>query len=262
MEQMIDIVIKEPEETPDNLSKRFRYPNIVCELLTADVVIINQTLVSDSGSYLRKLLSFLADTDSGKLNPLLASFFAKIFSLLIVKQTEAVLNFFKNYSIESADGVWIGFIDLILKHMETPAVMDLLLKFLTGVDNLDHRQACTQWLKDEDLIPKLIEVFKKDDSFCDQQVNCGQFICDMIKASREHQSFLQEKSPGEPLLDQLESTQMIETLLSHVFESRTECSLVNVMSILQSLLEYKRYWWVALILSLKIINGLLSRKQR
>lgn len=90
----------------------------------------------------------------------------------------------------------------------------------------------------------MIDVFKKDGHTDDQQVNCGQFICDMIKASRENQSLLQEESTGDPLLDQLESTDTITNLLNNMFETRTEVALVHGMSILQSLLEYKRYWYV------------------
>lgn len=39
----------------------------------------------------------------------------------------------------------------------------------------------------------------------ERQVNAAQFLCDMVKASREHQSLLQDKADPDPLLDELES---------------------------------------------------------
>lgn len=36
-------------------------------------------------------------------------------------------------------------------------------------------------------------------------MNAAQFLCDMVKAIREHQSLLQDKAESDPLLDELES---------------------------------------------------------
>lgn len=44
----------------------------------------------------------------------------------------------------------------------------------------------------------------KGEYSCEQQVNAAQFLCDMVKAIREHQSLLQEKATPDPLLDELE----------------------------------------------------------
>lgn len=122
------MVTKEPEDM-DDIKKKFKYPNIVCELLTSDVSSINESLVSNP-EILDKLINFL--NNDSVLNPLLASFFSKIFCLLIIKKTEAMIEFFKSKP---------AIIDLILKHIETSAVMDLLLKFLTGIENQQWRNS-------------------------------------------------------------------------------------------------------------------------
>lgn len=65
----------------------FRYPNISCELLTSDVSQINDRL-GEEESLLIKLYSFLLNEPP--LNPLLASFFSKVLSILISRKPEQV----------------------------------------------------------------------------------------------------------------------------------------------------------------------------
>lgn len=69
------------------LSCSSRYPNISCELLTSDVSQMNDRLGGDE-SLLVRLYSFLL-RDS-PLNPLLASFFSKVLSILISRKPEQV----------------------------------------------------------------------------------------------------------------------------------------------------------------------------
>lgn len=64
-----------------------RYPNISCELLTSDVSQMNDRLGEDE-SLLMKLYSFLLNDPP--LNPLLASFFSKVLSILISRKPEQV----------------------------------------------------------------------------------------------------------------------------------------------------------------------------
>lgn len=45
----------------------------------------------------------------------------------------------------------------------------------------------------------------KSDIACEKQVNAAQFLCDMVKATRAHQSLLQDKAEADPLLEELES---------------------------------------------------------
>lgn len=65
----------------------FRYPNISCELLTSDVSQINDRLGEDE-KLLMKLYGFLQNEPP--LNPLLASFFSKVLSILIGRKPEQV----------------------------------------------------------------------------------------------------------------------------------------------------------------------------
>jgi len=71
----------------ETLSDSSRYPNISCELLTSDVGQINDRLGEDE-SLLMKLYGFLQNEPP--LNPLLASFFSKVLSILIGRKPEQV----------------------------------------------------------------------------------------------------------------------------------------------------------------------------
>jgi hypothetical protein len=94
--------------------------------MTSDVNPISDALVSDE-SMLNKLYNFI-DTDK-QLNPLLASFFSKVMGLLFVKRTEFVFEFLKTKDM----------IGLLLNHIETSAIMDLIFKLIISVDNLELR---------------------------------------------------------------------------------------------------------------------------
>lgn len=64
-----------------------RYSNISCELLTSDISQINDRLGEDE-KLLMKLYGFLQNEPP--LNPLLASFFSKVLSILIGRKPERV----------------------------------------------------------------------------------------------------------------------------------------------------------------------------
>lgn len=123
---MLLLITTEPPEDVEEKT-RFKYANLACELLTSDVVTINDALVSNE-TVLNKLYNFI-NTDN-TLNPLLASFYSKTMSLLFSKKTDIMFEFLKTKE---------DFVTLLLKHLNTSAIMDLLLKLVTNVDNTELR---------------------------------------------------------------------------------------------------------------------------
>lgn len=145
LNELIEFVINEPEESEDEKS-RYKWANIACELLTVDNAVINDALVCDH-CYLDKLLTFLDNNHNNKrivdrddqtnnnencsssdnnaviLNPLLASFFSKVFSLLINKKCEQLFDYFEKSE---------KFIQFLVNHIDTSAIMDLLLKLVSS----------------------------------------------------------------------------------------------------------------------------------
>ncbi|CAG2122324.1 unnamed protein product [Medioppia subpectinata] len=82
--------------------------------------------------------------------------------------------------------------------------MDLILKLIISIDNLDLRKTIIKWLYENDLIKKLLFIFKTN-CLPQRHINAAQLICDIIKTTREHQSLLQDKVDSDLLLDSLES---------------------------------------------------------
>ena len=205
MNDLVDLILVEPVTDVDE-KIRFKHSNVACELLTSDLDLISDALLEPQ--LLNKLYSFLESEK--QLNPLLASFFSKTMSLLSVKRTAPLLRF-----LQTKD----NFVQLILHHIETSAIMDFLLKLVT-VDNEDMRSeivqvSCSchfslltvsrlQWLSSKELVPQVVAIFARTEE-PDKVANAAQFLCDVVKAVREQQSLLQEKATPNALLDEIES---------------------------------------------------------
>ncbi|XP_010147331.1 PREDICTED: serine/threonine-protein phosphatase 6 regulatory subunit 2-like, partial [Eurypyga helias] len=127
MEELVTLITHEPPVDMDE-KVRFKYPNTACELLTSDVPQINDKLGGDE-TLLNILYDFL--DHEPPLNPLLASFFSKTIGNLIARKTEQVIAFLRKKE---------RFISLVLKHIDTSAMMDLLLRLISCVEPATLRQ--------------------------------------------------------------------------------------------------------------------------
>ncbi|XP_064347392.1 serine/threonine-protein phosphatase 6 regulatory subunit 2 isoform X3 [Camelus dromedarius] len=240
-----------------------RYPNMACELLTCDVPQINDRLGGDE-ALLNLLYSFL-DREP-PLNPLLASFFSKTIGNLIARKTEQVIVFLKKKD---------KFISLVLKHIGTSALMDLLLRLVSCVEPAGLRQEVLHWLSEEQVIQRLVELVhpSQDEDWlvpacthpqggssggdplwqkragwlrchcgeCERQSNASQTLCDIIRLGREQGSQLHEAPEPDPLLTALESQDCVEQLLKNMFDGdHTELCLVSGTQVLLALLETRR----------------------
>ncbi|XP_027563724.1 serine/threonine-protein phosphatase 6 regulatory subunit 2-like, partial [Neopelma chrysocephalum] len=123
-----------------------RYPNTACELLTSDVPQINDKLGGDE-TLLNILYDFL--DHEPPLNPLLASFFSKTIGNLIARKTEQVIAFLRKKD---------KFISLVLKHIDTSAMMDLLLRLISCVEPAALRHDVLNWLNEAKIIQRLVEL--------------------------------------------------------------------------------------------------------
>ncbi|XP_037524345.1 serine/threonine-protein phosphatase 6 regulatory subunit 3 isoform X4 [Rhipicephalus sanguineus] len=228
MDELVDLITHEPPEDVDE-KMRYKYPNIACEILTSDVQQINDTLVR-SETLMAKLLGFL--DNEPPLNPLLASFFTKTAGILVARKADSM--FYVCMQKEN-------FVPLLLKHIETSAIMDLLLKFVACTDSEALRASITQWLDKAQVVQQLVALI---DPGCSEEKhsNAAEALCEMIKLSREQMSLLQEKAPADPLLESLESTETVAALLEHMFSGDRTCEsvFVNGISVLLSLLEFRK----------------------
>ncbi|PNJ03003.1 hypothetical protein CR201_G0054326, partial [Pongo abelii] len=144
LQAMVAWVTQEPPASGEE-RLRYKYPSVACEILTSDVPQINDALGADE-SLLNRLYGFLQST--GSLNPLLASFFSKVMGILINRKTDQLVSFLRKKD---------DFVDLLLQHIGTSAIMDLLLRLLTCVERPQLRQDVVNWLNEEKIVQRLIE---------------------------------------------------------------------------------------------------------
>ncbi|XP_077329702.1 serine/threonine-protein phosphatase 6 regulatory subunit 2 isoform X2 [Lithobates pipiens] len=227
IEQLVQLITQKPPEDMEE-KVRFKYPNIACELLTCDVPQINDKLGEDE-----HLLDILYDflRQEPPLNPLLASFFSKSIGNLIARKTEQVIGFLRKKE---------QFLTLVLDHIGTSAMMDLLLRLISCVEPAPLRQEVLNWLNEERLIQRLIDLIhcSQDE---DRQSNASQTLCDLIRLSRDQCNQMQEILEIDPLLVTLESQQCVEQLLHNMFDGElTDSCVVSGTQILLTLLETRR----------------------
>ncbi|XP_048209581.1 serine/threonine-protein phosphatase 6 regulatory subunit 2 isoform X2 [Perognathus longimembris pacificus] len=227
MEELVSLITQDPPLDMEE-KVRFKYPNTACELLTCDVPQISDRLGGDE-SLMNLLYDFL--DQEPPLNPLLASFFSKTIGNLIARKTEQVIMFLKKKE---------EFISLVLKHMGTSALMDLLLRLVSCVEPAGLRQEVLHWLNEEKIIQRLVELIHPNQDE-DRQSNASQALCDIVRLGRDQSSQLQEAVEPDPLLTALESQDCVEQLLKNMFDKdQTESCLVSGTQVLLALLEPRR----------------------
>jgi len=107
------------DEEDDKEKKRNRYAYVAAEVLSSDNWSICEALMENQ-PLLRQFWDFLKLPPP--LDPLQASYFTKVNEALLDKKTEEMLELFK--SLEGA-------VKNMLQHVDSPMVMDLLLKIIS-----------------------------------------------------------------------------------------------------------------------------------
>ncbi|KAG5342120.1 PP6R3 phosphatase, partial [Acromyrmex charruanus] len=234
MEELVTLTTKEPS-TDIEERWRYKYPNVACELLTCDVPTLNEKLAGDE-ALLAKLYSFI-DTDQ-PLNPLLASFFSKTIGVLVARKSDQnwysyqftclqVLEFLKSRQ---------RCVDLLLQHLETSAIMDLVLKLVTQVEGSDMRQNILNWLDSQHLVQRLVKLLAPTSEVA-KHANAAQLLCDMVTVARETQRTSTERADPDPILNTLESGETVSLLLETILTAeKVESSIVGGVQVLLVLL--------------------------
>ncbi|XP_062917891.1 serine/threonine-protein phosphatase 6 regulatory subunit 3-like isoform X2 [Mobula hypostoma] len=229
-QSMHDLVTYITQEPPDDMDEKvkYKYPNISCELLTSDVAQLNDRLAEDE-PLLTRLYNFLENDPP--LNPLLASFFSKVLSILISRKPDQIIAFLRKRD---------AFVSLMLKHIGTSALMDLLLRLLTCIEPPQLRQEVLNWLNEENIIQHLIEMIQPSQDE-DRHSNASQSLCEIIRLSRDQMIQMQSLPEPDPLLSSIEKQDTLEHLLTNVLDKeKTESAIVNCIQILLTLLETRR----------------------
>ncbi|XP_043482300.1 serine/threonine-protein phosphatase 6 regulatory subunit 3 isoform X2 [Leptopilina heterotoma] len=237
MKELVTLTTKEPPLELEE-RRRYKYPNVACELLTCDLPTVNEKLAGDE-DLLSKLYSFI-DTEE-PLNPLLASFFSRTIGVLVSRATDQ-----NWYSYQFTCLQFLEFlksrqrcVELLLHHLETSAIMDLLLKLVTQVEGSDMRQNILTWLDGQQLVQRLIGILSPE-SGSKKHSNASQLICDMITEGREYKHNLTERAEPDPILQRLESVETVELILKTILTGeKVESSIIGGIQILMTLLTQK-----------------------
>eukprot|EP00090_Calanus_glacialis_P000849 TRINITY_DN1059_c0_g1_i2.p1 TRINITY_DN1059_c0_g1~~TRINITY_DN1059_c0_g1_i2.p1 ORF type:complete len:1001 (-),score=360.21 TRINITY_DN1059_c0_g1_i2:284-3286(-) len=268
LSELLDLILQEPSpELEEKL--RFKLPNIASEVITCDVPQINEKLSSDT-TLLDKMYAFLEG--SPPLNPLLTSFFSKAFGVLITRRPEQNWYSYQYTCLQVIEYIKVkeGFTGLLLTHIATSAVMDLLLRLITCVEGTENKQNILTWLNDERLIQRVLALLappevppgdggggeggegeaaaavvqhpQPEPVVGEQHDNAGQLLVEIIRVSRDAQI---TATPTErfhnPLLATAESPDMVHLLLGYMLDGpAVESTIVNGVEVLLSLLEIRR----------------------
>lgn len=108
----------ENDEEEEQDRKRNRYAFVACEVLSSDTWSIYEAL-TENLQLIRNFWKFLS-LDS-PLDPLQASYFTKVNESLFEKKTEEMMELLRSLPNAVSD---------LLKHVECPMIMDLLLKII------------------------------------------------------------------------------------------------------------------------------------
>ncbi|KAL2021854.1 hypothetical protein VTK56DRAFT_6449 [Thermocarpiscus australiensis] len=186
----------------DSEKKRNRYAFVAAEILSSDnwsmyeALMENKSLIRDFWQFLRR---------PAPLDPLQASYFTKVNEALFDKKTEEMLDLLKSMEGAVAD---------ILRHVDCPMIMDLLLKIIS-LERTESGQGILEWLYTQDLIPTLISFLGPAHSWA-TQTSAADFIKAIITVSANASQNDQTCIGPNELTRQLVSKPCVEQLIKYM----------------------------------------------
>ncbi|CAO3565586.1 unnamed protein product [Mortierella alpina] len=213
--------------TSDELEDRarFKYPFIACEVIACEVWGIFESALSN----VDMLVMFWEFLDRPPpLNPVQASYFAKVIGVFLMKKTSEMMHF-----IRSQPEV----VPKLLLHMSTSSIMDLLLKIIS-MEESPEGKGTVQWLSEQGLMPWLVN--RLDPNF-DAEVHsiASQVLLDIIAISQS--SHPEQPSIGtNMLIEELKSEVIVSQLVAFMLDRDAPYSsstLINGVTIFIELIR-------------------------
>ncbi|SPQ24321.1 e694f99e-eba5-4cb5-92d3-e40d5bec2b88 [Thermothielavioides terrestris] len=182
--------------------KRNQYAAVATELLSSDNWSMYEALM-ESKDLIRDFWQFLKRP--APLDPLQASYFTKVNEALFDKKTEEMLDLLK-----SMDGA----VSDILKHVDCPMIMDLLLKIIS-LERTDCGQGIVEWLYTQNVMPTLISFLGPEHNWA-TQTSAADFIKAIITVSANASQNEQTCIGPNELTRQLVSSPCVEQLIKYM----------------------------------------------
>ncbi|KAI5777485.1 SIT4-associating protein-like protein SAP190 [Geopyxis carbonaria] len=183
---------------------RLKYAYVSCEVLSSEAWSLLEALMQNI-DHLRMFWSFLERPPP--LDPLQASYFTKVNETLLDKKTEEMMSF-----IKSLDNI----VPMILKHVDCPMIMDLLLKIIS-MEKCEGGAGIVDWLHSQNLIPLLLSFLSSEHSASTQTAS-GDFIKALITISANASQNEQSCIGPNDLTRQLVSHKCITTLIGDMLK--------------------------------------------
>lgn len=205
MNELIHQIITVPHDG------NFRNASVASELLTGDFQRIQESLLLREN--LDILYSFLFDrsqeNEEMTLNPILSSYFARIFITLTNRRANDLLSYLKSHETFAED---------FIRHLDSTSIADVLFRLVA--DAGEQRPQAIQWYEEINLIDRLMREFRETASRS-VQMNIGNLFSEFLRLAFDQQTTL-DLDPTGPSL-----TATIERLLFNKTDSNQGKSLVH-----------------------------------
>ncbi|KAF9572844.1 hypothetical protein EC968_009409 [Mortierella alpina] len=221
LQQLLGYIISDDLED----RARFKYPFIACEVIACEVWGIFESALSNI-DMLVKFWEFL--DRPAPLNPVQASYFAKVIGVFLMKKTGDMLQFIKAQP---------DVVSKLLLHISTSSVMDLLLKIISMEESPEGR-GTVQWLSEQGLMPWLVNRLDPNN---DAEIHsvASQVLLDIIAISQS--SHPEQPSIGtNVLIDELKSEAIVTKLVSFMLNRtapHSTSTLINGVTIFIELIR-------------------------
>ncbi|VVC26842.1 SIT4 phosphatase-associated protein family [Cinara cedri] len=233
--ELVRLVTQEPPEN-EKPETRFVLPNLACEILTSDIQPMYHVLSHEEDIW-KCFFGFLEDNEP-PLNSLMASYFSRTLCSLILKTGSQDWYTYQFNCLKTLEKITEkgNFIDLLLKHLDTSAIMDLIIKISTLLEGPPLRSNIFTLFDKEHLILKLVDILDTK-NIPVRQLNAAETICAIEVASELHP--LEQN----PLVISIESPETVNMVLVKIFGQyeKTESTLLGGISILQTLLMATKF---------------------
>ncbi|KAI4107269.1 MAG: hypothetical protein LQ339_002667 [Xanthoria mediterranea] len=173
---------------------------IASEILSSETWSIIESLMEHQ-HHLRTFWDFL--NREPPLEATVAGYFTKVNETLLDKKTEETIQFVKTQP---------NVVAAILKHVDCPMIMDLLLKIIS-MEKSEGGMGIVDWLQDQGLIPLLLRYLSKEYPSA-TQTSAGDFIKAIITISANASGDTQSCIGPNNLTRQLVSDESIQSLVS------------------------------------------------
>ncbi|KAK9700801.1 sporulation-induced protein, partial [Basidiobolus ranarum] len=203
-----------------------KYPYIAGEILSCEEVWGLSKAILDNKELLSSFWEIL--DRPAPLHSMQAAYFSKIVCTLLAKKSDEMIAFIRDQP---------DIIDKFLCHLETPVIMDIVLK-LISLDELPSGTGVVEWLSSEGLMSKLIDRLSPK---CDPETYSAiaPIILDIITISKSN-SNQQPNAGTNPLITELKSKKIASRLVDYMLDttsSNAASVLVNGVGIFVELIR-------------------------